>query len=52
MKPIQQRRLYDDYHSGKYTVAQLMELYPLKRAAIYATIERERERRETEPSGS
>lgn len=45
LKPIQQRRLYDDYHSGKYTVAELMELYPLKRAAIYATIERERERR-------
>lgn len=45
LKPIQQRRLYDDFQSGKYTVAELMELYPLKRAAIYATIERERERR-------
>ncbi|MDF0532284.1 hypothetical protein P0W64_21245 [Tsukamurella sp. 8F] len=42
---MQQRRLYDEYESGKYTVAQLMELYPLKRAALYATLDRERNRR-------
>ncbi|WP_425580078.1 recombinase family protein [Tsukamurella spumae] len=46
---LQQKRLYDDYESGKYTVAQLMELYPLKRAAMYATIERERDRRVHRP---
>lgn len=43
---LQQKRLYDDYQSGKYTTDQLMELYPLKRSAIYATLNRERERRE------
>lgn len=43
---LQQQRLYDDYESGNYTTAELMELYPLKRAALYATIKRERERRE------
>ncbi len=48
LTPLQQRRLYDDYNSGKYTSAELMELYPLKRSAIYATITRERDRRELE----
>lgn len=42
---LQQKRLHDDYESGKYTTAELMELYPLRRSAIYATITRERERR-------
>ncbi len=46
LTPLQQKRLYQDYESGKYTTAELMELYPLKRSAIYATITRERERRE------
>lgn len=46
LTPLQQKRLYNDYQSGQYTTAQLMELYPLKRSALYATIERERGRRE------
>lgn len=46
LTPLQQKRLYNDYESGQYTTAQLMELYPLKRSALYATIERERGRRE------
>ena len=44
--PLQQERLYNDYQSGQYTAAELMELYPLKRSALYATIKREREHRE------
>jgi hypothetical protein len=31
---MQQKRLYEDYASGKYTTTQLMELHPLKRSAI------------------
>jgi DNA invertase Pin-like site-specific DNA recombinase len=42
---LQQKRLYEDYESGKYSIDQLMELYPLKKSAVYATINRERERR-------
>ncbi|WP_237074067.1 recombinase family protein [Mycobacteroides abscessus] len=49
LTPLQQKRLYNDYESGQYTTAQLMELYPLKRSALYATIERERGRRELAP---
>ncbi|MCF8587150.1 recombinase family protein [Gordonia liuliyuniae] len=43
---LQQRRLYEDYESGNYTAAELMEMYPLKRSALYATIQRERECRD------
>jgi DNA invertase Pin-like site-specific DNA recombinase len=47
---LQHKRLYDDYESGKYNIDQLMELYPLKKSAIYATINRERERRSLDES--
>ncbi|MGW0455865.1 recombinase family protein [Gordonia sputi] len=47
---LQQKRLYDDYESGRYSITELMELYPLKRSSIYATIKRESERRSVEGS--
>lgn len=50
LTPLQQKRLYNDYESGQYRTAELMELYPLKRSALYATIECERERRELQQS--
>lgn len=39
------KRLLDDYESGRYSMSELVELYPLSRSAIYRTIKREKNSR-------
>jgi DNA invertase Pin-like site-specific DNA recombinase len=42
------RQLLEDFDSGDFSITELMIRYPLKRAALYATIRREREFRDEE----
>lgn len=41
----QRRQLLSDYESGAYDIGNLMEKHPLRRSAIYAVINRERDAR-------
>lgn len=41
----QRRELLSDYESGEYDIGDLMDKYPLRRSAIYAVINRERDAR-------
>ncbi|WP_206511046.1 recombinase family protein [Rhodococcus sp. KRD197] len=46
---LQHERILEDYESGKYGAAALMDLYGLSRSAVYAALVRARQHRDSPP---
>lgn len=44
---LQHERILEDYESGRYGAAALMDLYGLSRSAVYASLARARHQRDT-----